>query len=85
MALLDGFEPPNKGVKVPRLTPWQQEYVCVEDRTCTCTSGLSGRRPTNRTYIVLLNPSHDITHLNDFNKYYKLNIEAKVSHLYDLL
>ena len=57
----------------------------VEDRTCTCTSDLSGRRPTNRTYIVLLNPSHNITHLNDFNKYYKLNIEAKVSHLYDLL
>nr|DAE40756.1 MAG TPA: hypothetical protein [Caudoviricetes sp.] len=32
-----------------------------------------------------LTPSHNITHLTDFNKYYKLTIEAKVSRLYDLL
>ena len=29
---------------------------------------INGRRPTNRTYIVLLNPLHYITHLTESDK-----------------
>lgn len=39
-----------------------------ENETCTHTTNHSGWRPTNRTYIMLLNPLHDTTHLNDFSK-----------------
>ena len=44
---------------------WTPKLNKVEDRTCTCTSGSIGRRPTNRTYVMLLNP---ITQHNPFNR-----------------